>query len=316
MTGLTGLTRGVLALLAVAFGALVAPLLAPHDPDEMVDVASARYLPPGAHLFVFSLADSRTLAVEKFVIEERTLAYRRAGEEGSIPLEALSSTVPQRRRFLLGTDPFGRDLLSRVLHGARVSLSLGLIAVAIGVALGAASGAVSGYLGGWADAALMRLVDVLNAVPRLFLFLMCAALFGPSALLLVLVLGGTGWMGIARITRGQVLSIRQRPFVEAAQALGGGTLSILGRHVLPQCAGTLAVSASLLAADTILAESSLSFIGLGIQPPSASWGNIIAAGRDALVEAWWISAFPGLAILATVLILYGAGRAASREAAR
>ena len=161
---------------------------------------------------------------------------------------------------------------------------------------------------GGADASLMRLVDILHAIPRFFLFVICAALFGPSALLLVIVLGATGWTGIARLTRGQALSIRHRSFVEAARALGGNARSIVIRHLLPQCAAPVMVAAALMAADTILAEASLSFLGIGIQPPAASWGNIIAGGRDSLLTAWWITAFPGLAIMATVLLLHAAGR--------
>jgi peptide/nickel transport system permease protein len=305
--GSRGLTTLVLLACLLVAG-LCAPMLAPYDPDEIVDVAAARYLPPGSALFLFTLRDGRNLAVDSFVFRDDLLVYRRGGAEGSIPADAVGQRLPATRRFLLGTDNLGRDLLSRMLRGARVSLGVGLLAVALGIALGAGMGALCGYAGGFADAVLMRLVDILQSIPRFFLFVICAALFGPSALLLVLVLGATGWMGIARLTRGQALSIRHRSFVEAARALGGGAGSIVLRHLLPQCAAPLTVASALLAADTILAEASLSFLGIGIQPPTASWGNIIAGGRDSLLTAWWITAFPGLAIMATVLLLHAAGR--------
>lgn len=305
--------RALAALAGAAALAVAAPLLAPHDPDEIVDVAAARLLPPGASLALFTRLDGSRIGVTAWQRTENRILYERAGRAGSIAVEELRQPEPRYRRFLLGTDGFGRDLLSRILHGARVSLGIALLAVAIGVGLGALAGAASGYVGGIADAGVMRLVDVLHSVPRFFLFLIFAAAFGPSFLLLALVLGGTGWTGIARITRGQVLSLKGRGFVEAARALGGGTGTIVLRHLLPQCAGPIAVTATLMGADTILAETSLSFIGLGVQPPASSWGNIIAAGREVLLPAWWLSAFPGLAIVASVLLLHRAGRSLAAQ---
>ncbi len=201
----------------------------------------------------------------------------------------------------LGTDRFGRDVLSRVLYGARISLGIGFVAVLIAITLGTVLGAGSGYLGGWADTVTMRSVDLLLSFPRLVLLITVVALFEPSIALVTLVLGLTGWMGTSRVVRGEVLSVREQPYVEAARALGYSDGRILFRHVLPNALGPVIVAATLGVGNTILAEAALSFLGLGVQPPTASWGNMVAAGRDVMLEAWWITLFPGLAIVLTVM---------------
>lgn len=201
----------------------------------------------------------------------------------------------------LGTDRFGRDVLSRVLYGARISLGIGFVAVLIAISLGTVLGAGSGYLGGWADTVTMRSVDLLLSFPRLVLLITVVALFEPSIALVTVVLGLTGWMGTSRVVRGEVLSVREQPYVEAARALGYSDGRILFRHVLPNALGPVIVSATLGVGNTILAEVALSFLGLGVQPPTASWGNMVAAGRDVMLEAWWITLFPGLAIVLTVM---------------
>jgi peptide/nickel transport system permease protein len=209
--------------------------------------------------------------------------------------------LPPSAEHWMGTDKFGRDVLSRVLYGARISLTIGFIAVGISITLGTLIGAVAGYFGGWVDGVLMRLTDMMLAFPRLVLLIVVIALFDTSIWLVVVVLGLTGWMGTARIVRGEVLSLREREFVQAARALGMGDGRIILRHVVPNTLAPVIVSATLGIGQTILTEASLSFLGLGVRPPLPSWGTMIADGRDAITLAWWISTFPGLAIVFTVV---------------
>ncbi len=215
--------------------------------------------------------------------------------------------TPPSRAHLLGTDPFARDILSRLLYGARVSLSIAVLAVSLALVIGTGLGAVAGYLGGKVDGLVMRLVDLMLAFPRLVLLIVVVALFQPSTTLLVLLLGLTQWPQVTRIVRGEVLGLREREFILAGEALGFSRRRIVLRHVVPNVLAPVVVAATLGVGDTIVLEAILSFLGLGVQEPVASWGRMVAGGRDHLLGAWWVATFPGLAIVGAVLAFNLAG---------
>lgn len=205
------------------------------------------------------------------------------------------------RAHLLGTDSIGRDVLSRMLYGARVSLMVGFVAVGISTAVGMALGAVAGFFGGIVDAVVMRFVDVMLTFPTFFLILAVIAYLDANIWNIMVVIGLTSWMGVCRLVRAEVMSLRERDFIVAAQALGLAPSRIIWRHALPNALAPVFVSAILGVAGAILVESALSFLGIGVQPPTASWGNILTEGKSTLGVAWWLSVCPGLAILVTVL---------------
>jgi peptide/nickel transport system permease protein len=200
-----------------------------------------------------------------------------------------------------GTDDLGRDVLSRILWGTRVSLTVGTLAVLISVVIGTLVGLTAGYLGGWWDSFLMRTVDILLCFPVIFLILMAVAFLEPSINNVMIIIGLTSWMGLSRLVRGEVLSLKERDFIQAARALGVPLWRILTVHLLPNVISPIIVSATLGVGSAILTEAALSFLGLGVQPPMPSWGNILTIGKDYIYLAWWLSLFPGLAILITVL---------------
>ncbi|OGR24763.1 MAG: peptide ABC transporter permease [Desulfobacca sp. RBG_16_60_12] len=209
--------------------------------------------------------------------------------------------MPPSPAHYLGTDTLGRDVLSRIIFGSRVSLKVGFVAVGLATLIGLLVGALAGYYGGWVDQGLMRLVDLMLCFPAFFLILAVIAVLEPSIWNIMVVIGLTGWMGVARLVRAEFLSLREREFVTAARALGAGDARLIMRHMLPNALAPVMVSATLGVAGAILTESALSFLGLGVQPPTPSWGNILTAGKDNIEIAWWLSVFPGLAILVTVM---------------
>jgi len=208
---------------------------------------------------------------------------------------------PPSLRHPFGTDQLGRDVLTRMLHGTRISLLVGFVAVGVSISIGILIGSVAGYFGSWVDSLLMRFVDTMMCFPTFFLILTVVALLKPNFWNVMIVIGLTGWTGTARFVRAEFLSLKERDFVAAARAAGAGHLRIIFRHMLPNGLAPVLVSATLGVAGAILTEAGLSFLGFGVQPPRATWGNIITNGRLYFFEAWWLTLFPGLAILITVL---------------
>jgi ABC-type dipeptide/oligopeptide/nickel transport system permease subunit len=203
--------------------------------------------------------------------------------------------------FPLGTDLTGRDVLSRMIYGARVSLLVGIVAITIAIGIGVPLGSIAGYVGGWIDEAIMRMFDILIAFPALVLALGLVGSLGPSLRNIIIVIGVVYSPQYARLIRGEVLSVKEEEYVEAAKNTGLSNAKILGRHVIPNSFGPVIVQGTFHVATAIIFEASLSFLGLGIQPPTPSWGIMISSGRQYLSQAWWLTTFPGLAIVATVL---------------
>jgi peptide/nickel transport system permease protein len=300
-----GLLWGGGLIAALLLTALSAPLLAPYDPDEQLDPPAGSYRPPGTALAAVHLADGSWRLAERVRRTPSGVEISRLGAVEAVPASQVLNLTPggvaDRRLYLLGSDRFGRDLLSRILHGARVSLAVGVTAVILALTLGVAVGSAAALSGRLADAVLMRGVDALLAFPKLFLMIALAAFFRPGPVAVVALLGGIAWMGISRLTRAELLGLQGRDFVVAARAMGQHPLATLWRHLLPNAFTPVLIQATLLIGNLILLESALSFLGMGIQPPTPSWGNLIAEGQDVLVQAWWIATFPGAALAVTVI---------------
>ena len=241
---------GFIIIAGILLLALIAPLIAPYDP-EAINVKAILLSPSTAHL--------------------------------------------------MGTDGLGRDVFTRMLYGSRISLMVGFVAVGIATAIGIVLGAIAGFYRGWVDTVIMRIVDVMLSIPTFFLILAVIAFLTPSIWNIMIVIGLTSWMGVTRLVRAEFLSLRNREFVLAAQALGAKDARLIFRHLLPNSLTPIIVSSILGIASAVLVESGLSFLGLGVQAPQASWGNILTDGKEYIQFAWWLSLFPGLAILITVL---------------
>lgn len=289
-------------LLAVA---LAAPLLAPYDPNEQVDPAAGSLRPPGTVLPAARLATGGWRLADRVERTATGLRLERLGRVEELPTSAVLNLTPtgvaDSRTYRLGSDLFGRDVLSRMLYGARISLAVGLTAMLFALTLGVAVGSAAAVGGPVVDTILMRGVDALLSFPWIFLVMLLAAFFDPSTAALVLLLGASSWMGISRLTRAELLILREREFVLAARSIGQRPFVILLRHMLPNALTPVLIQCTLLIANLILAESSLSFLGLGIQPPTPSWGNMIATGRDSLFHSWWVATFPGAALAVAVI---------------
>lgn len=291
---------GLLGLLAVA-----APWLAPYDPDEQLDPASASYRPPGTSLAAVRLDNGTWRLADRIERTPEGVRIERLGRTEVLTADRVLNLTPggvaDHRFYLLGTDKFGRDVWSRALWGGRISLFIGLLAAAIALVLGVTVGAAAALGWTWIDGLLMRTVDAFLTFPPLLLLIVMAALFRPSTGALIFLLAAGSWMGISRLTRAEILDLKEKEFILAARSIGVHPFAIFWRHLLPNVLTPVLTQTMLLIGQIILVESSLSFLGMGVQPPTATWGNLVADGRESISWAWWIATFPGAAISVAVI---------------
>ncbi len=239
------------------------------------------------------------LIVGFFVIVAALAPFISPYDPGAIDIDNI--LMGPSKEHIFGTDSLGRDLFTRMLYGTRISLLVGLVAVGISAIIGIILGAIAGYYGKWIDRLIMRFVDIMLCFPTFFLILSVIALLEPSMINIMAIIGVTSWMGVARLIRAEILSLKERDFIYAEKAIGASDFTIIFKHLIPNAMAPVLVSITLGVAAAILIESSLSFLGIGVQPPTPSWGNILSEGKSVMGAGWWMMLFPGIAIFITVL---------------
>ena len=306
------LIRTGAAVLAVFLAVgLAAPWLSPYDPSEQIDAVAGRHLAPLTVMAAIELEHGVWKLADRVERTADGLQVERLGRVSHYGEDEVSNLtadgVRDRRVFLLGSDKFSRDILSRLIHGARVSLMIGILSVALAMVIGIAVGALAALGGAILDTLLMRLVDGILTIPWIFLLITLTAMFPTDTGMLILLLGMTSWPNISRLTRAELLSLKERDFVHAARGLGLSQARVFFRHLLPNALTPLSVAATLRVGTLILFEASLSFLGFGVPAPQASWGNMISDGQGFLLTAWWVSTFPAIALIFAVVSIHLVG---------